>query len=262
MYRSAVGTLLLVVALLGAGCSGSPVPGSTPTEPAEVTPAPVPAEATPAGDGLAPGLGPEGVRDAQRLVDAHGAALSNTSYTGRLATTRRPPDGAAPTRYDRQVQVAADGRFYYTLTAEEGDEERRIERFRADGPTFEATTADGTTTYRALEAAETPTLLSRPALHRLLRPLPSRVVDTTTRNGTVVHRVIGGPRDLPPLSNVTYTAEITENGLFRSFRVSYAAPGEGGDVAVTVVLRFAAVGETTVQRPPWYGEAVSATDDG
>lgn len=247
---------LLVVALVAtAGCNApltdEPAAGETPT----VTPVAVEERATGQTDELAPGLGPDGVDDAERLLDAHAAVLANDSYTVRLASSREPTDGSTATRYDRVVRVASAERFHYVLSTETDDGERRVERWRDGARAYEATTENGSTSYRSLEAPAPPALLTRGDLLRLFLFVPADVVDSYERNGTTVHHVAGGPSQLPPLSDVSYEATITERGLVRSYEVSYTLDGRRPEATVTVTATVSEVGGTTVERPPWVDDA-------
>lgn len=236
-----------VVLLVGlAGC-GFGTPTATPTEPA--TPAPVPTTGEAAV--IAPGVDTNGVYDPARLVDAHASVLANNSYTARLTSVRRLPNGSLQDRYDRRLRVADSERFHYTLRVT-GTADRRVERWRAGPDAYEAVTENGNTTYRSLNEPAPPTLVSASELLRLFRFVPARVVDDA--DGTAV-RLAGGPRDLPPLENVTYVATVTERGLVRSYTVKYTAVRDGQRTRVTVEATFSAIGETTVDRPSWYDEA-------
>lgn len=245
-----VGTLLVVALLLTAGCSqpltGDGGPDDTPT----VTPVPLADDGDRGADELAPGVQPDGITDSARLLDAHAEALSNRSYTVRLSSRRETADTTAVS-YDRVVRVAADGRFHYVLTTETPSGERRVERWRGAETAAEAVTENGTTTYRRLEDPATPTLLTSGDLRRLFVALPADVERVGERDGTAVHRVTGGPDDLPPLSNVTYEVEVTERGLIRAYEVRYDLAGRHPGTTVTVTATVTDVGETTVERPPW-----------
>lgn len=258
MPQVPVGALLVVALVATAGCNApladEPDPGETPT----VTPLPVgerAAGATGSTDELAPGLGPEGVVDAERLLGAHAAVLANDSYTIRLSSRRVATDGSASTRHDRVVRVAGPERFHYALTTATDDGDRRVERWRDGEQAYEATTENGSTTYRSLEAPAPPVLLTRADLLRLFLFVPADVVDSRERNGTTVHTVAGGPDDLQPLSDVTYEAAITERGLVRSYEVRYDLSGRNPATTVTVTATVSDVGETTVERPSWVDDA-------
>ena len=258
MSRVPVGALVVVALVATAGCNAPLADESATAETPTVTPIAVEERAAGAAgttDELAPGLGSDGVVDAQRLLDAHAAVLTNDSYTIRLSSRRETTDGSTPTRHDRVVRVADAERFHYVLTTESDDGNRRVERWR-DGPrAYEATTEDDSTSYRSLQAPEPPVLLTRADLLRLFLFVQSDVVDSRERNGTTVHTVVGGPDDLQPLSNVTYEAAVTERGLVRSYEISYDLVGRNPSTTVTVTASVSDVGETTVERPPWVAEA-------
>ena len=256
MASARLGTLLLVALVTAAGCSG-PLAGPDRGDTGTLTPAPVPEDPdpTPGTGELAPGLDGDGIADATRLVEAHTAALAGTSYTARLSTTRAAPNGTERERYDRVVRVESRDRFRYVLTSETADFEQRTDRWRGGDRAYEAVTENGTTTYRSLDSPSAPTLLSGSGVVRPFRVLSSRVTETRTTNGTTVHRVVGGPRDLPPLVDVSFVAVVTERGLIRSYRVSYGVDRQDRRRTVTVEASFTAVGETTVDRPPWYDTA-------
>ncbi|PSQ11118.1 hypothetical protein BRC93_06475 [Halobacteriales archaeon QS_5_70_15] len=73
----------------------------------------------------------------------------------------------------------------------------------------------------------------------------------------------GGPRDLPPLSNVSYTLRLTDGGLIRSYNVTYVTTRQDQPRQVTVDASFSAVGTTTVDPPSRDapGANTSATGD-
>lgn len=258
MSRVPVGALLVVALVATAGCNApladDPAPAETPT----VTPVAVEERAAGAAgttDELAPGLGPDGVVDAERLLDAHADVLANDSYTIRLSSRREATDGSTQTRHDRIVRVAGPERFHYVLSTETDDGARRVERWRDGSRAYQATTENGSTSYRSLEAPAPPVLLTRADLLRLFLFVPSDVVDSRERNGTTVHTVAGGPGDLQPLSDVTYRAAITERGLVRSYEVRYDLAGRNPATTVTVTATVSDVGETTVERAPWVDDA-------
>lgn len=257
MTRLAVGAVVLTLLLAIAGCNAPLGDEDGPTETGTVTPAPVP-EASPttgAETAYPPGVGPGGVTDAQRLVAAHDAVLANTSHTVRLSTTREDANGSVRTRYERVLRVAAPDRYHYTLTVRTGDGEKRLERWRAGEESLAAVTADGETTYRRLETAPPPTLVTRSELARILELAPSRLAGTASRNGTTLYRLEGGPSDVTGLSNVSYGAWVAPRGLLVSYTVTYDVTEGDRTGSVRVTATFDAVGETTVERPPWYDEA-------
>lgn len=242
--------LAVTVALLAvlAGCGAGAPETATP-----VTPAPVPTDGdrTGVGGGLAPGVDETGIYDADALLGAHFAWLANTSYTVRLSSVRRYRNGSLRARHDRILRVAEDGRFHYVLTVERrGGRDQRIDRWRSGDGAYAAVTVANNTTYRSLDRPRTPRLVTRAELLRLFRFVPSRVSNERTEDGTTRYRVIGGPRDIPPLSNVSYALLLTEGGHIRSYRVTYNTTRQEQLRQVTVTATFSAVGTTTVDLPP------------
>ena len=239
--------LAVTVALLAvlAGCGTGAPETATP-----VTPAPVPTGDERAGASFAPGVDETGIYDADALLDAHFGRLANTSYTVRLSSVRRARDGSLLARHDRTLRVAGDDRFHYVLTVEQHDgRDRRIERWRADGEAYTAVTVGNNTTYRPLTRPAPPRLVTQAELRRLFRFVPSRLSDTGGQADTARYRVTGGPRDLPPLSNVSYTLRLTNGGLIRSYNVTYVTTRQDRPRQVTVDASFSAVGATTVDPP-------------
>jgi hypothetical protein len=253
--RTTVGTFLLALLVLTAGCNApfgqAPDAGETPT----VTPVPVAGGPSPDAAELAPGLGPGGVTDPERLVDAHSAVLENESYTARLSSRREGANGSGTVRYDRLIRVAGPDRFHYVLSVATPGGDRRIERWRDGATAREVVTENGSTTRHSIESPPRPSLVTRTELLRLFSRLPSSVVDTRKRNGTTGYRVAGGPRDLPPLSNITFAATITGDGLVRWYEVSYTVERRSRQQAVgeretvTVEASISDVGSTTVEPP-------------
>lgn len=257
MTRHAAGAVAVLVFLAIAGCNAPLADERGPAETATVTPAPLPEESTASGDAGAypPGVGPDGVTDAARLVEAHDAVLANTSYTVRLTSTREYANGSVQASYERVLRVDPPERFHYVLTVRTERGDRRIERWRGDDTAFSAVTTDGDTTYRRLDAPPRPTLVTRSELARVLELAPSHLAGTETRNGTTLYRLAGGPSDVSGLSNVSYVALVDPRGLLVSYTVTYEVAERDRTRSVRVTAAFDGVGETTVERPPWYDEA-------
>jgi hypothetical protein len=256
-----VGTLLVVALSLTAGCSQPLIGDGAPEETPTVTPVPIAEDGSRGaddgrlgGEELAPGVQSDGIADPARLLAAHDEALSNRSYTVRLSS-RRETNQSTTVTYGRAVRVGEDGHFHYVLTTETPGGEYRIERWRGAETAAEAVTEKGNTTYRRLEDPAIPNLLTGGDLWRLFVALPADVEAIGDRDGTAVHRVTGGPGELPPLSNVTYAVEVTERGLIRAYEVRYDLAGRTPGTTVTVTATVSGVGETTVERPPWVDDA-------
>ncbi|WP_254537139.1 DUF7537 family lipoprotein [Halomarina litorea] len=264
MRALAVVALAFVLAL--AGCGGVDAPAGTE---GTVTPAAVPDDPVEEHAGsLAPGMTREGVFDPERLTDAHAAVLATTSYTVQRREMRTYRNGTVRSRYESTVQVSAGGdRFRYALEQADyrGAEERvrSIDRWMADGRGFERRESGGVS-YRRLsnpDAVLPERATNRLGLTRILLVVDLHVTGTTrTPDGATLYHlgVEGGPEDLPPLREVSFEAVVREDGVVRSYDLTYLVEREGTTVRVTVQVAFGALGETQATRPLWHDEAVEA----
>jgi len=285
VYRAAA-VVSLAIVLAVAGCSGL-VATPTPT----TTPAPVPTPpptATPVPE-LAPGLTVRGVVDPGRLAAAHLDALGgNTtggpSYTLRSTYVERYRNGTVRARVDTHHAVATSRSYHRVRWT--GHAKRvygleppapprgRAETFCTDGRCLRAvTTADATasvadpaangTTYRegGVFGPVFVTVTDRQQVSGLFGTLATAVTGEVVRNGTTYYRLeatgVSNPAvlDFPQeggVRDISFVALVSPSGLIRDYRLSYV--DERGQVTVRVVrtARFAAVGTTTVERPPWY----------
>jgi hypothetical protein len=282
MDRPVVG-VVFALALVLAGCGALPAGGGGEATPAEtLTPAPVPTAAstpTPV-PRLAPGLTAAGVVDPDALGRAHDAALGRASFTRHTTATVRYADGSLRNRYRVVTRVEPGGRFSSVFTVgrpgprqPDAGEMVRTERW-SDGVRVltAATTANGTTTYaevprdRRRVVTRLATDTGGDSLARLLDGAETRVAGREVRDGTTLYRVVGtdlDPRGLPSVprlerpTNASVRALIDGEGVVRERRVRFVATTENGSsVGVAVRVRYADLGATTVERPPWYGAAV------
>lgn len=265
MRALAAVTLACLLTLAGCGGVDAPAADSRPT----VTPAAVPDDPVEEHAGsLAPGLTREGVFDPDRLTAAHAAALATTSYTVQRRETRTYRNGTVRSRYESTVAVSAGGdRFRYALEQVDyrGSEasERSIDRWMTDGSGVERRRS-GEVRYRRLtdpDAVLPERATNRLGLTRILVVVDLHVTETTTTpDGTTLYHlgVEGGPEDLPPLEAVSFDAVVREDGVVRSYHLTYLVERAGTPVRVTVEVAFGGLGETRVVRPLWYDEAVEA----
>ena len=111
--RRALGTVLVVVLVVLAGCSGVFGGGDGSTE--TVTPAAVPtdeATATPA-PRLVPGVTKRGIESPRALVAAHQSFLQNRSFTQRSNSTALAANGSAVLRTTGTLRAGPMGTFRY-----------------------------------------------------------------------------------------------------------------------------------------------------
>jgi hypothetical protein len=282
---------LIVALVVLAGCGGVLGDDGGSSDVETVTPAPVPTdEPTPTPvPQLAPGLTGQGIENASALAAAHEAALRNRSFTSWTNYTIRYRNGTLYRRSNASVRVAGGGRGRVLAEYKYGQERANESRFArydiwiGDERAVSALTyTNGTTTYRnETSVFVTPRVFTRIAgLGATKNPFngsETRIIGKTMRNGIERYRVaIREPSVLPRLPGlersqsrvdgtewtlINATAVIDANGLVREFDMTYAAETEsGGDVEVTYTVRRSAIGNTTTERPPWYDEAVAATN--
>lgn len=271
--------LLACLLLVTAGCN---VPeGGAADEPTRtVTPVPVPAEET-----LASGVTDEGVVNPRALADAHAGVLAETSYQLTVNRTVRGVNGTLRERLLLDLSLTAD-RTYRTETSTAGPEAPVFlgsppanATFWSNGSTYvRKLTRDGKTTYNTfspVEGAGTWQYWARTVpfggqrasprafLTRTFRAVDTTVVSRADSNGTTVYRLRGNTtterldESVAEPRNVSLTATVTEQGLVRSLSLRYVGTVEGERVRVVRNVTYHGVGETTVERPPWFDRAVA-----
>lgn len=268
---------LLVVAPI-AGCNTAPADGGG--TPPTVTPAPVPTDdvgrvgASTSGPGGGTGLpavggeGPVGVAD---IAETHREALMATSFTRTVTETIRGPNGTVR-RTERTVRVESDPlTYYYTYnqTVEEGYPVRaftpRFELWSNESHAVSRAVRNGSVSYRIDSAGAygrpITGITGNEALLALLGAFEFRVERAgggyhLRSTALVDQESLPTPTLTENASNATMTAWISERGVVRSYRVAYDVRGEDRRLRVIERAEVRAVGETSVERPPWYGTAV------
>ncbi|PSQ00426.1 hypothetical protein BRC94_05735 [Halobacteriales archaeon QS_5_70_17] len=273
---------LLVAALLVAapiaGCNTAPADGEA-TAPT-VTPAPVPTDdagravasgSDPGGGSALPAVGGEGPVSAADIAGTHREALLATSFTRTVTETIRGPNGTVR-RTERTVRVEPDPLTYYyarNQTVEEGYPVRafapRFELWSNESHAISRTVRDGSVSYRIDSASaygEAVTeITGNEALLALLGVFEFRVERAGggyhLRSTALVDRErLPTPTLTENATNATMTAWVSERGIVRSYRVAYDVRRDGRRLRVIERAEVSAVGETSVERPPWYGAAV------
>lgn len=280
MHRPASLSALVVLVAL-AGCLGGLAPGSG-SSGSPSSPSP-PAAAWADGDGVnATAL----AHQHYDRVRAAGSFTMNHTETVRVAGDARPdgptPDGYHPPSTVRR-QVDLDAGRYRDRFVTAGD--RRSAHFVTPDVTARrrAPCPDCEYEYSFQRRPETDTTSKRidryrtaAAVERLDRTLRGVTIGfeytyagTVERDGETLHRY-RAERTLdtapPPFADPprgTATLLVTADGVVRQFTLEYAGSAPvtvDGDrrtveVTQTFVLRFTAVGETTVERPGWVDRA-------
>jgi len=265
-------TLVLVVGL--AGCNAGPTGTGTTLTPASVPDAPdSPGDVAPgvsADTGTATGV------DGQYIARAHTRQLLNTSYTVKQSIVKRFPNGTVAARYVTRGQFGPDGDLA-TVTLQQfdrgvdGTSRRTVRRFQARGERYRLVVENGTrettvTSESGYGAADYRSVLANGgAVARVFGFVSTGVTGTDVVNGTEVVTIeTSEPASIPPLTNVTLTATVTEENVIVFYQVAYDVTRQGQQLNTTVSLEYTDVGTTTVERPGWVGNltdraAVSGT---
>ncbi|WP_436927042.1 DUF7537 family lipoprotein [Halosimplex amylolyticum] len=272
-------SVAVVVLVLLAGCSAV----TTSPQPETVTPAPVPTD-----DALPPGVGPGGVTDPAVLAGAHAAVLDGASYTLIANRTVRYPNGSLRSALGVHLELSAS-RDYHASAAVRGPDAAvfigepptRAEYWANDETYLRrqvignrtvysryATTDEYVGTWRfwlgtvALDIGpETDLRRTVESFHTGVAERPTDRDDRRTHLvGTDVRAMdfVDDQSGVRSIENATLHAFVTDSGLVDAYQVEYTATLEDGTtVRVKRTVRFRAVGNTTVERPQWYDEAMS-----
>lgn len=262
LSRATVGSVLVALLLLTAGCNGgstnTTAPPST-TSPAGTT-TPGGTTTTP-GDAFPEGYSQNGITgDAATLIDGHYATLNDTSYTVDYLVDRQGQgeqgtyqvDHAAGEAYARQVPSGRPAIEAYT-----GDR---------GGTVYQAVLEPGNVSYQqgSLSFAAFHSR-SRPAIAIQSFEFVNWTYDgTTTENGTelLVYTVSGidtserGNIDPARVSNLSGRMAVTREGRIVDLRWS-ATVDDGSSVVYEYSLSD--IGGTTVSEPGWLSEAQEQT---
>lgn len=271
---------LLTVALVLAGCNGLALGGDGTPE-RTLTPAAVPTdEPTPTPvQRLAPGLTGDGVFEAITLGDAHASVLDNTSYTMRENSTAVYSNGTVFNRGTVDAQIAANDSRYYVVLNRSGVVLGGGTLGRTTWSNGErvlvAETRNNSTSYQSPRGAEREPLSPREALffdptnreeiYAYFGAVETRVADRETRNGTRLYRIEATEVTYPAAfvvrwnnpRNLSMTALVDSRGLVHEYRLRYTATLDGETVEVTRRVRYSNLGNTTIERPPWYDAAIA-----
>lgn len=262
LSRATLGSVLVVLLLLTAGCNGgSPnttAPPSTTTPGGTTTPT---GTTTTPGDAFPEGYSQSGITgDAATLIDGHYATLNDTSYTADYLVNRQGQaeqgtyrvDHAAGAAYARQVPSGQPAVEAYTATRGETVYQTTL---RPGNVSYQ----QGSLSFAAFHSR------SRPALAIQSFEFVNWTYDgTTTENGTelLVYTVTGidtserANIDPARISNLSGRMAVTRDGRIVEFRWS-ATVDDGSSVVYEYSL--SEVGGTTVSEPGWLSEAQEQT---
>lgn len=270
---------LLALLLVFAGCNAISLGGETQT--ATLTPAAVPTDEptpTPVRQ-LAPGLTGAGVTDPFTLAATHSSILNDTSYTFRENATVRYANGTIADRSVTRTQFAAnENRFHIVQNGSDMAVRglRGVSLWSNGERVFMARMSDNGTSYNVPRGSDSEPVsprrflsfgTNRERIASLFRSVETRVADSEQRNGTTRYRVESTTvtnrgafeNDWQNPRNVTLIADIDSQGLVREYRLTYAATLDGAPVRIERHVRYTDIGNTTVERPSWYDDAIERT---
>lgn len=219
-----------------------------------------------------PGLSPEGVTDPLALADAHRDALRNASYTATTVHAIRRPNGSLLSQGTTTSRVASGGASYYTVTTQSQANATRplgIVRFELGVWANETSAvlarqvADRDPTYRQVTRERAPfdPDANWELLYSAFGATDTTVVEESERDGTTLFRVVSTGRKAesayPNHVRYSFVAVVDSQGVVRSFQQTYRTTFDEGPAVVTRTVQVTAVGNTTVEKPEWYGKAVA-----
>jgi hypothetical protein len=221
-------------------------------------------------EGYPPGLGRDGVTDADALARAHTLALLQGPY--RWSVTYREVVNNTTRGYVRETAVVENASAYRTRVERNGTVESGSVLV-ADHPVY----ADGWNEYRRIEANGT-VRYERQGLNREVgvrtplyeHPLrviqwylsteESRVVDVFEDGDSRVFRVRGTGDSWPRTTDARTVAVISDEGVVYYLRRSHRPPDWEGRIVVT--FRASRLPGGSVAPPPWYDDARRAVRNG
>lgn len=266
-------TVLLSVMLILAGCNSAPGGGNQPPS----TVANDTTTETPIEGEYPPGLSASGVTDAEAFAAAHEESLANRSYTYTREATVTAVNGSQLGNWTEYAQVGPERlRFNNTQTGTgvnvAGHAIDDIRIYTNGSVTL--IDADGSDDYRrkAGRGFAANTFSSASFLVDAFNTTETSVT-TVERDGQTWYRVTAAPENetftyrYPDetveirATDLSTTALVSPSGLVTNFTHEYDF--ERGSVSGhrTMEIRYSAVGETTVERPSWYDEAINVTSE-
>lgn len=255
--------LLVVLALLLAGCNGIVGDPGPATPPSTVTPMPVPDTGTDApsgenganGTGLPPGVSENGSVDLGALLAAHNDVLSNRSY--RVNATRDVVDTRDGDRHVRNTTARLDienESRYRIATVEENEPVRRAEY--VDGTaTYEREVRNGTVSVDVIDRVRPIEWRLEPSFfpHRPgLGPREAHVTAIERGNRTFYRiHVPSYPGEEEPVIAYSATLYATPDGFVRTVVVERRVEIVDGERFVRQRYAFSDVGGVELSEPEW-----------
>lgn len=277
--------LLALIALAGCGgfvdgptngSGGIPTPTETepPTDPTigpttttgpTTSASPATTSTTATEDRYPPGVSPEGVTDAMALAEAHADHLRNHSYTTNETVVTRFENGTVALRIAQETRRNGSAyRHSYRVSGPLRDVNFRRLDVWSDGTEDRSrwTLANGSVAYRRPSGA-TGTIRDasdwRETIYGRLEA-GSFAIRSIHMVDPLEYRLTSEDLATTGVENATLEVVVDEHGFVHEYRYAYDRTIEGVTVHTVQTVEFVGLGETTVERPPWYEAATNATD--
>lgn len=257
--------LVLVVAVVLAGCSGVLDGGSSETT------GPSTANETTSGERLAPGLTDAGVVNASALVVAHESVLGNQSFTRTTNATARTANGSVLVDTSSVVRVGPPGEGLDSVVEQRGSATSvatggvpaHREVWTDGGPVFVNNTyANGTTRYERLpaDASGRSGAVSGGVEYALEAYGPANTsVSERRSNGSTRYVVTSDTNGTTTGAESSLRLVVDERGVIHELRTETSPAGNTSSPLVRTAA-FSGVGTTEVpERPAWVGTAMNRT---
>lgn len=264
--------LLVASAAVLAGCSGGLTDGTQSPRPT-ATPAPVPTVSSFPNPRVeeVPGLSSDGIEDPFRLGSAHRAILSNQSHTRWRTVTERFADGTLRRRTTAVTRVVPgqDQHRYLRERTFEGPvpptgtiypNATQIEAYGADRAYVRATYPNGSTTVASFRRNDG----NDRTLAVVLAAFETRIAGRTSCGSRTCYVVRSTALETPQylagafvafedwaVTGGSLVAFIDGRGLVHEYRVRYTVETPIRRYWAVRHVRYAALGETTIERPEW-----------
>jgi len=240
-----------------------------------------------------PGVNESGVTEALALATAHRETLGNTSYAAVSTTTLQRSNGTVVLTSTTTTRVESGGESFFvasTGSQSSANATLGVDHYRSETWANETSVVIADTvrseepTYR--QVSREPARMSPDATWELLYGAfgtgETTYVGQVERGGTTLHKVVS----TPPSDGVTgeeagettgeeadeatddasdeavagttydFSALVDSEGVVHSFRTTQRSTLEGETFVVTRTMRITEIGNTTVERPDWYEQAV------
>lgn len=215
---------------------------------------------------LPPGISRRGIDDAEALARAHAFGVSRRSY--ELTLTYREFNGSMRGTRERIVVENATSYASDIITAGPlssrpfviadrevyADGNRQFARIPTEsGVRYEVTPIGPEAQSEELFAERVGQYV-----YWFLTVEDSFIRKIETRNGTRFYQVMTRGDPQTSVENATGIAVIESHGVVHFLRRVYSVPGSDGK-SVTITIEYTDFGNTSVEAPRWYPEAVTAT---